>query len=93
MNESESEEQQERWHGEDARVTETAEWRGTVNEKLRVLAKTAEKTALSMEKMADKVEGLHTQVTKLIVYVGLGAFFGSAIISIIVGVAIKMMSK
>jgi hypothetical protein len=71
----------------------TERWRGAVDEKLRALADQTHETGKDMTKLFDKVDNLQQQVAKLIVYVGLGAFFGSAIISVIVGIVIKVMAK
>lgn len=40
-----------------------------------------------------KVDSLQEKVTKLVVYISLGAFLGSAIVSVIVGVLIKIITK
>ena len=68
-------------------------WRGSVDERLRILAETSKETGRSVTKLFDRVESLQNQVTRLIVYVGLGAFFGSAIVSVVVGVVIKIVAK
>ena len=68
-------------------------WKGRVDEKLRVLGNTTEETKENITKIFEKVETLQNQVTKLIVYVGLGAFFGSAIVSVVVGLVIKWATK
>jgi hypothetical protein len=73
--------------------TNTERWRGAVDERLRALDKTVIETSKDVTRIFDKVETLQNQVTKLVVAVGLGAFFGSAIVSVIVGVTIKMISK
>lgn len=71
----------------------TERWRGAVDEKLRALARTSDETSKDVTKIYEKVEALQQQVTRLIVYVGLGAFFGSAIVSVIIGIAVKVITK
>ena len=67
-------------------------WRGVVDERLRALGETSKDTSENVTKLFDKVESLQNQVTRLIVYVGLGAFFGSAIVSVVVGIMIKIIA-
>jgi hypothetical protein len=72
--------------------TNPERWRGIVDERLRRLSEESKSTGTNVTKLFDKVETLQNQVTRLIVYVGLGAFFGSAIVSVVVGVVIKIIA-
>jgi hypothetical protein len=57
-------------------------WRGKVDEKLTKL-----------DKIADDVDKLKTKVTQLVLLSGIIAFFFSSAMSIIVGVAIRIITK
>lgn len=68
-------------------------WRGHIDATLRALTDLSKETSKEVTKLNDKVESLQNQVTRLIVYIGLGAFFGSAIVSVVVGVIIRTITK
>lgn len=68
-------------------------WMGRVDEKLRSLDQKSTTIDRTMIVMSEKIDALQTQVTKLVVYIGFGAFFGSSVVSVIVGIAIKLFGK
>jgi hypothetical protein len=68
-------------------------WMGGVDEKLRNLLEDLRSAATNLSELDKKVQNLQNQVTKLVVGMALGAFFGSAIISVVVGVLIKIIAK
>jgi hypothetical protein len=68
-------------------------WRGRVDEKLDNLKRGIENAATQMSVLSAKLETIQLQVTRLVVQFGLGAFLCSAVVSVVVGVLIKVITR
>ena len=62
------------------------QWRGKIEKTVEILEKTT-------TTIGNDVKSLQGQVTKLVVVSGFAAFVGSAVVSVIVGLAIKLLAK
>jgi hypothetical protein len=67
-------------------------WRGNVDARLTAMSASQDAVSEKITVATEKIEELRLTVTKLVVQIGFASVFGSAVIAVVVGIAIKFFA-